>query len=74
MSTLIFSPTPSSIGADSMCWEVIDRATGELCGTMEWHHRLGAYGFAASPGRSFLLTAPAAEELGAFLDKVNRTS
>lgn len=66
---LIFEPTTSPPRA----WTVRTAVTGELLGSVEWHDRLGVFGFAARPGLPFFFDAAALEWIGSFLDGVNPT-
>ena len=63
---LIFDPLATPKG-----WIVRDKKTEETIGSIEWHHRLGVFGFGPTPGRSFLLAEPALQEIGRFIDREN---
>ena len=65
--TLIFEPTTTPPRG----WTVHDAATGELLGSVEWHDRLGVYGFASRPGLPLFFDGPALEEIGRFVDEAN---
>lgn len=64
---LIFEPHASPPRG----WTVRDAATGELLGSVEWHDRLGVYGFASRPGLPLFFDGPAFEEIGRFIDGAN---
>jgi hypothetical protein len=63
---LIFEPTTTPRG-----WTVHRAATGELLGSVEWHDRLGVYGFAARPGLALVFDHRALEAIGHFVDEAN---
>jgi hypothetical protein len=52
-------------------WTVRREATGELLGSVEWHDRLGVYGFAARPGLALTFDGRALEAIGRFVDEAN---
>jgi len=62
---LIFEPTTSPSG-----WTVRRAANGEVLGSVEWHYRLGVYGFAA-PGLALTFDGRALEAIGRFVDEAN---
>ena len=64
---LIFEPTTTPPRG----WTVHDAATGELLGSVEWHDRLGVYGFAVAPWPAAVLRRSALEEIGRFVDEAN---
>ena len=63
---LIFEPTTTPRG-----WTVHREATGELLGSVEWHDKLGVYGFAARPGLALTFDGRALEAIGRIVDEVN---
>ncbi|MDI9600121.1 MAG: hypothetical protein QM323_11630 [Acidobacteriota bacterium] len=65
--SLIFAPT--TIPGEA--WSVRDSATGMEVGTIEWHDRLGAYGFGSSRDMDLFRDASAMEEVARFLERVN---
>ena len=65
--TLIFEPTTTPPRG----WSVRDAANGELLGSVEWHDRLGVYGFASRPGLPLFFDRSALEEIGRFVDEAN---
>jgi len=52
-------------------WTVRDAANGELLGSVEWHDRLGVYGFASRPGLPLFFDGLGLEEIGRFVDEAN---
>ena len=67
MPTITFKPS----SATSKGWTVHNQQTGDVLGSIEWHHRLGVFGFAAAPGETFLLGETAWQEIGRFIDGEN---
>ncbi len=75
MSRIRFDRTHGPLTSEPMAWEVsrrkrVPQAVDQL-GTIEWHQRLGAYGFAAAFGKSFLQGDEVMAEIAAFLDELN---